>query len=189
MSKLPSFSDALKVITTRTEEALQSNSKVNFGGIKKALYFMHGHPKEIADILQSYTNSTGPKKNQKFPCVALMRDFKEKLRDSPQGLTAKARPRIVFLTLTKPTYRADDRKIKNFDPILVPIVEEFINQIRISEFFGSPTIEDLDIDKWDRYYWGADPAQKTVLNDFVDAIEIEGINLILENNCPEGLTI
>lgn len=182
MSKIPSISDTLEVMVQRTEAAMIADSSIVFGnGLAKKVYFMHGHPKEILSRLQAL--STGPDtKNKKYPLICLFRDIKEILGEGMYGLTSFSKPRIAFVTITKPEFRADQRKEKNFDPILIPIFEEFINQIRTSEFFGSPTMEQLQVVKWDRYYWGVNLADSTVMNDYIDAIDLESISLNLINN-------
>lgn len=180
MSVMASISDTLEVITQRTEAALIADTLINFGSLPKKVYFMHGHPKEIVAVLQSFTKSP-TKKNQKYPLICLFRDFKEKVGEGISGYTSAATPRLVICTLTKPHLRAQDRKVENFDPILIPILQEFINQIRVSEFFGAPSLQQLNITKWDRYFWGTESADKTILNDYIDAIEIESISLNLVN--------
>lgn len=180
MSVITSISDVLKIITARTEAALIANANINFGSIPKKVYFMHGHPKEIVSVLQAYTKSP-TKKNHKYPLICLFRDIKEKLSVGQSGITTYSKPRLVICTLTTPDFRAEDRKVKNFDPILLPILIEFINQITESEFFGAPQLEQLDITKIDRYFWGTEAADKTILNDYIDAIEIESITLNLVN--------
>lgn len=181
MSQLPSISDTLQILTQRTETAILANPAIDFGnGLAKKVYFMHGHPKEILVRLQKLTE--GPStKNKKYPLIVLFRDIKETISEGMYGFTSSSKPRIAIITITKPEFRADQRKEKNFDPILIPIFEEFIRQVKQSEFFGSPTTEQLEIVKWDRYYWGVDLADKNILNDYIDAIDIESISLNLDN--------
>lgn len=184
---MPSISDALDIITQRTEAALIANSDIVFGsGIEKKVYFMHGHPKEIIARLQALAKDP-VKKNKKYPLIVLFRDFKEIVTEGMFGYSVACKPRLVIITITKPEFRADKRKELNFDPILIPIFEEFINQIKESEFFGSPTTDQLQVIKWDRYFWGADVIDKNIFTDYIDAIEIESINLKLDNNiCVPG---
>lgn len=181
---MPSISDAFKDAVALTEAAIIANSSINFGAIPKKVYFMHGHPKEVVSVLQSYTNSPAMK-NQKYPLVALFRDIREDLNEQLFGLGSSFKCRFVICTLTTPTLRADDREQKNFKPILIPIFEELIKQISASSFFGCPTVENMKIAKWDRYFWGTQAADKNTLNDYIDAIEVESISLKLINNiCP-----
>lgn len=145
---------------------------------------MHGHPKEIVNVLQAYTNSP-THKNSKYPLIALMRDMPEDLREGVYGFKSDFKCRIVICTLATPTDRANDREVKNFKPILHPVLTEFVNQLSLSAAFGTPTVDELKIRKWDRYFWGSQAADKNVLNDCIDAVEIESISLkLIGNNCP-----
>lgn len=189
LNKLPSITTAFKNVVTATDAAIIADTDVDFVAIPKRVYFMHGHPKEIVNVLQEYTNSP-THKNSKYPLIALMRDIREELSDQQHGFGTDFKARIVICTLTKETLRADDREIKNFIPILNPVFEEFIYQLSQSVDFGMPTISEMKIVKHDRYYWGSQVADKNVFNDCIDAIEIESISLkINQINCPTGLTI
>ncbi len=189
LNKLPSITAAFKNVVTATDAAIVANSDVDFIDIAKRVYFMHGHPKEIVNVLQQYTNSP-THKNKKYPLIALMRDIREELNEQQRGFGTEFKARLVICTLTKATLRADDREIKNFIPILYPVFEEFIYQLSQSVEFGMPTIKEMKIVKYDRYFWGSQVADKNVLNDCIDAIEIESISLkINQINCPTGLTI
>lgn len=185
---IPSIAAGLRSLVTRVEEAVIANTALDWGSMPKKVYFIQGHPLEIVNVLLSLTK--GPTtKNKKYPLVALFRDFREDVSEGAHGYTVSARPRLLICTLTQPNFRADEREAKNFIPILQPIFEELVGQIRLSAAFGAPTVKDMGIVKWDRYYWGTQVADANVLNDYIDAIEIEGINLKLINNliCPPTL--
>lgn len=179
---IPSISDAIEQVVADTEAALIADTSLDWGNLPKKLYFMHGHPKEIVMVLQAMTNAPATK-DKKYPLFCLFRDVKEKLVEGQYGFDTAFNPRIVICTITKPEYRAEKRKEVNFDPILIPILAEFINQVKMSAVFNAPTLKDLDITKWDRYFWGSDLAGKNPLNDYIDAVEIESIKLKLNNIC------
>lgn len=143
---------------------------------------MHGHPREIANILQEFTNSP-EYKNKKYPLVFLYEDIKEKLRKSMNGITTSFKAKIAICTLSKSTLRANERLEQNFKPILLPIFEELINQISLSAPFNRPTMDDMEIIKWNRYYWGSALADQNIFNDYIDAVEIESISLNLKTIC------
>jgi hypothetical protein len=184
LSSFPSISDAFEKVVQSTSDAIAANAAINWGTLPKKVYFMHGHPKEIVNVLQSYTNSPA-KKNQKYPLVALLRDIKENVNQQQYGLGSKFNCSFLILGLTVPTYRSTDREVKNFKLILHPILSELLLQISLSSDFGCPTIEEMNIVKWDRYFWGTQAVDKNILNDYVDAVEVENISLNLINNiCP-----
>jgi hypothetical protein len=47
----------------------------------------------------------------------------------------------------------------------------------------------MKIVKYDRYYWGTQVADKNILNDYIDAIEVESISLSLSNNICSPLSV
>lgn len=189
MNKLAYIKAAFKKVAIATHDAILADGDVDFISIPKAVYFMQGHPKEIVKVLQEYSNSP-THKNSKYPLIALMRDIREELNEQQLGFGTSFKARLVICTLTEPTLRADDREEKNFIPILNPVFEHFIHQLSLSVDFGMPTINEMKIAKYDRYFWGSQAAEKNVLNDCIDAIEIESISLkINQINCPQGLTI
>ena len=165
-----------------TEDAIIANTSLDWGTVPKKVYFMHGNPREIVEVLQSYTASF-TRKNKKYPMVHLFRDMREEISKGIYGLEPTVQCRLVICTLTKKDLRADDRESQNFKPILLPIFEELINQISKSKLFGMPSIDDMKIKKWDRYYWGSSEVDKNKLNDYIDAVEVESISLKLKNFC------
>lgn len=183
MIQSPIISDAMRVVVAATEAAVILDDTLDWGIIPKKVYFMHGHEKEVVNVLQSMTNAGAPIKNEKYPLIILFEDIREKLRRSLNGWTTSFKCRLVICTLTSPTLRADQRLEQNFKPILLPIFEEFIRQISRSKLFNQPTVEDMEITKWNRYYWGSQPVDKNILNDYIDAVEIESISLNLKTIC------
>lgn len=183
MSQAPIISDAFRVVVAATEAAIIADDSLDWGTLPKKVYFMHGHEKEIVSILQSMTNAPAPIKNEKYPLIILFEDIREKHRQSLNGITTSFKCRIVICTLTQPTLRADQRLEQNFKPVLLPIFDEFIRQLSLSVPFNRPTIKDMDITKWNRYYWGSQPVDKNILNDYIDAVEIESISLNLKTIC------
>lgn len=179
---LPSISEGWRSVVEATSEAIAANPSVDFGPIPKHVYFMHGHPKEIVAVLQSYTNSP-LMKSQKYPLVALFRDIREEVIQQANGLGIRFKCRAVICTLTNPNLRADDREQRNFKPILIPIFEELLRQFSLSPLFGMPTIEEMKVIKWDRYFWGSQMVDQNILNDYIDAVEIESISLNQNNIC------
>lgn len=175
MSKFPSISAAFKQLVADTEIELIADSTVVFpADVPKKLYFMQGNVVEVNTRLQSMTNS-GQHKGKKFPLVVLFRDIKERITIDGIEFNCK----VGIFTLTQPTYTADEREEKTFIPILRPIFEELLNQFSVSKAFGQPTVKDMEIDKWDCFFYGSVQGNKNQFNDKVDAIEISNIKLKL----------
>lgn len=183
MSFIPSISDALRVMTARTEADIIADSSLDWGTLPKKVHFMHGNPKEIISVLLALTKGSATK-NEKYPLVGLFRDFRETIEEiGLNRYSTSCRPRLIIATLTNPSFRAEDRKLKNFDPILHPILERLIFNIRMSGEFGMPTVKQLNPVIWDRYFWGSDLSENS-FNEYVDAVEIEGLDLkLLDRIC------
>ncbi len=182
MSQLPSISYAFKDVVAKTETAIIADNSLDWGTLPKKVYFMHGTLKEITSVLQAYTNSP-THKDKKYPLVILIRDVKEKVNDQRVGLGSSFKCRLLIVTITNKDYRSDDREIKNFKPILIPIFEELVRQIRKSRLFGMPTLKAMEIVKWDCYFYGSNVNDKNIFNDYIDAIDIESISLNTKNLC------
>ena len=178
MNQIPSISDAFRTIVAATEAAIIADTSIDWGILPKKVYFMQGHPKELAGILQSLTNASLPK----YPLVILIRDVEDQGAITGQdGMNTDINARLVICMRTQPDLRADDRETQNFKPVLHPIFWQFIYQITQSDVFNMPTIEDMKIKWTDRYFWGGSIENKNIFNDFIDAVEIKSIQLTVYN--------
>lgn len=182
MSQIPSISDALRTVVGATEAAIIANPNIVWGTLPKKVYFMQGSLLEITGVLDTYTKSP-TYKDKKYPLVCFIRDVKETITQQISGLGTSFKCRILIVTLTSQDLRADDRELKNFKPILIPIFEELIRQFEKSTLFGMPRVSDLAITKYDCYFYGTAQNNKNIFNDRVDAIDIESISLNLKNHC------
>jgi hypothetical protein len=177
----PSISDALKKVVVNTKSLLLNDNKINFpDALKKDIFFMQGNGVEITNKLQSLTNGVTTK-DKKYPLIWLFRDLKETLIASKNGFDVSCRAKIVILSLTKIDYDSDKRESENFKKVLRPIFNYFIESITKSTDFGMPKLEELKIEKYERFYWGSSQVQQKT-NDPVDAIEMD-INLVVKNIC------
>ncbi len=89
-------------------------------------------------------------------------------------------------TPTTPTLKAADRYTQNFEPILLPIYYELLEQIAASPEFVSYGAKKLVHTKYDRPYWGKgglSDTQGNVFADCIDAIEIANLKLTQNFNC------
>ena len=181
LSQVPSISDAFRSVVLATEAAIIKDTSLNWGVLPKKVYFMHGHPKEIVNVLQGYTNSPDFK-DKKYPLIILVRDIEdEEPLIGQNGIDISFKCQFFICTITSPDLRAEDREVKNFKPILHPILYEFLNQITISPLFSTETVEQMKMKWTDRYYWGANVIDKNQLNDYIDAVEIKQMTLTLYN--------
>lgn len=138
-------------------------------------YYMHGHPVEIASILSQKDNSR-LFKYKKYPVICLMQDFDE----NNDGLKITASLNIVIFTSTKKTYEAGERYNDTFKNVLYPIYDLLIEQIKRSKYIDILP-DNLTWRKTDRLFWGRN--NTVVVNDFIDAIEIQNLSLTFHNFC------
>lgn len=149
------------------------------GDIQNVAYH-YGHPIEIRETLQSW--GMAPTYRQgKYPCVLLMEDIVV----TQGGPYAIARLNLIIATATRPNYKSHQRQEVSFDPVLYPIYDELMRQIRRRGLFVvvNPR-SDMPHDKIDRKYWGREIVGGTDANklaDHLDAIEIRDLRLKLSN--------
>jgi hypothetical protein len=153
----------------------------------QGIYFKHGHPKEIIAELQAMSKSPD-KKNQRYPLVALFRDFPEE-RGVDAGIYSVPTLNIFVIALSNPVFTSDDRKSKNFMPILYPIIDELFKQIRQSGDFAPGLKSVYQYTQIDHYFWGRESifgAEANIFTDWIDCIEIKNFKLPIYLNTYRG---
>jgi hypothetical protein len=138
---------------------------------------------ELIETLNQLDQS-GEERYKKYPLVGLMRDFREQ-RGREAGIYCEVNLRIIIAHQTVNTYKEQDREQKVFRPVLYPIYYELMRQLAYHKMVFQFGPDEIRHDKTDRAYWGTRQQQgtdKNMLNDYVDAIEIE--NLTLKINFP-----
>jgi hypothetical protein len=148
----------------------------------QTINFQYGHKRELIETMMQWDRDP-ELKFQKYPLVYLVQDFKES-RGKDAGIYAELSANIIIAHQTDQTYKITDRYANVFKPVLYPIYYSLLNQLSIYPQVNEGVQELLVHDKWDRSYWGRAAAggstDRTTLNDFVDAIEID--NLVLKIN-------
>lgn len=165
--------EELEAIVAKVNTALTA---ANFD--TRPVYYMYGHPKEIANRLQELSNSP-TEGHKKFPLIILFTDIT--IDRSLIGFYGSVSLRMLIANFTLAEYTSIQRTEINFKPILHPIKKELINQIdRHSQF----TYEDeLIYKETDMYYYGSQINDKNIFNDRIDAIELRDIKLNIKNKC------
>lgn len=142
--------------------------------------FLHGHPIEIIETLNQY-NADPVYKDKKYPLIALFQDFRERM-NTDVGIYADVSLNIIIANFTLNTYKAPERYDNNFNPILYPIYETLLKEITRSGYFMGYA-DNISHDKFDRLYWGRDGLygkEGNIFSDFIDAIEIQNLNLLID---------
>lgn len=149
--------------------------------VSSVINYMYGHPVEIvntfSEAAQNQTAHAGM-----FPAICLMLDVEEQMNAG--GYASMSTPTIILVTLTKPEYKAANRKTNSFEATLYPMYEMFLKALRASPDL---TIGDMaEHRKIDRFYWGAKGLYGNtgnMFNDFIDAIEINNIEIKIFKTC------
>lgn len=144
------------------------------------VYYMHGHPAEIVARLQQKLKIDS-EKLKRFPLIMLLHDF-EILRNSPTQYGTAA-VNVIIAALTQPELNSEERYTKTFKPILYPIYNQLLHQLGRSTYFNNAQamVKHTQID---RLYWGRTGLygnQANMFNDYLDAIELRGLELTIKN--------
>lgn len=158
--------------------AALTNTRLS-GTLGKAIHYAWGHPLEIVETLQQMTKDPN-QQALKYPLVGLFTDIA--VQRNLDGFYGQAKFTIIVATLTKPEYKAAQRKAINFGPILQPIKTELIRQITRLPQFIYPG--DLYFTEIEHYYWGKEGLygnKGNIFNDWIDCIELRDIQVNINN--------
>jgi hypothetical protein len=149
------------------------------GSFVPVLVFDHGHPLEIVNNVKQYSESD-ILKYESFPRICLLHDFEEKITFE-KTVTVD----IIIVTDTDPAYTAPQRYTYSFDPILTPLYNLFMAELAASDYIVTTEKNYFKHTKIDRLFWGKNGLYGNtgnIFNDYIDAIEINKLELII-NNC------
>lgn len=183
--------DVFKDIVEATENAINDNTGLTLLDQLKfvdqlidGVHYQHGHPLEIIETLQQQSEARTTK-TSRFPLIALFQDFPESI-DVQEGFYGDVPFHLIIARPTDPNYKAGKRYEVNFKPILYPIYQAFMEQIRLSRRF-SLIDNKIPHTKIDRLYWGREGLygnDGNVFNDRIDCIEIRDLKLrVKTQNC------
>jgi hypothetical protein len=141
-------------------------------------YYDHGHPVSILNKL-SIKDGSKVLKFRKYPLIILVQDIQENYVNN-LGVYYTVSPRIVIMDKSDKNYTEQERYENVFKPVLYPIWELLIEEIQDYKYFKFDGY--VEYQKFDRVYWGTSTIfgnEGTILNDFVDGIELlfEPINI------------
>jgi len=146
-----------------------------------AVNYYYGH---LAEIRQTFIQGTTNQsiKRDMFPAVILLQDFPEKTnrKEHRREVTVK----ILILTDTEQKFIASERYANTFTPILYPLEDLFFTKLESSNEVSG---YDTDYTRTDRLKWGTLKGEEGTATwyfaDFIDAIEIENLNIKIINTC------
>lgn len=176
--------ELIKLVVTNVSTTLGSTIKYSNGNAIGSVHFFWGHPYEVVAHLEALTVAKVGK-DKKFPLIALFTDFDQDM--SLPGILCETSLHLIIATVTDSKLNAEDRLIKNFKPILQPIYDEFIKEVKRCGYF-EPMYE-IPHTKTDRYYWGKNGLfgqNEVKFSDFIDCIELQNFKLKvkkIKSNC------
>lgn len=160
-------------------KAVAKTDTVLFPTLNKHLHYEFGHPLELVATLQEMTKDPS-KQNLKYPFIGLLTDIP--VDKDVVGFYGTGKFTIIIATLSLNTYKAKERLVKNFKPILQPIKVELERQLNLLPQFT--TEEGIKYTEIEHYYWGKQGLygnQGNIFNDWVDCIELRDIQVNILN--------
>src|SRR5690606_23217373 len=123
-------------------------------------------------------------KYQKYPLIALACPTPEQVIGDVIEYTLN----IAILDFTERNYNAEERMENVFKPVLFPLYEKFMKELRNSGLFMWDGNQSMPPHiKINRYYWGTQSSEgneANIFSDPLDAIEIVNLKIrSLLNNC------
>lgn len=121
---------------------------------------------------------------EKYPLIWLVWEAAESQQEWANEVTYTVQPRLFICASTSMDYSSMERYTTNFQGILYPIWQLFLDELKYNTFTSSNNQFQFRIA--DHLLWGESLGfQKTqnVLFDTLDAIEIKFTNLEINKNC------
>lgn len=138
-------------------------------------YYMHEKQAKANELLTE-KNDGSVSKWKKYPLFILLRPFAIKQRKDQRNI--KASIDVVLVNLTEAAWNADDRFANNFEPIMDPMVDEFLNQIVKHPSIVIYAKDEIDLDEEHECLIDGNP-----LPDTLDGILIRLIDLPIKKPC------
>ncbi len=170
----------LQTIRTNETAAIEST-------LISTINFQYGHKKELIETLIQMDQNPDNQAN-KYPLVYLVQDFSEE-RGKAVGQYAEVSLNVIIAHSTRNDHKITDRMTKVFKPVLYPIYYQFMKFLAAHPMVNVINSDMIPHKKTDRSYWGRNAVGGTdalKLNDYVDAIEIENLQLKInyKSGCP-----
>lgn len=146
----------------------------------KGVQYKYGHYTDIKQELIQEGKLVLNK--ERYPLIVLFEDFKT--AEDTLGLWGTAKLKFMILYTSKKDYTREQRENLVFVPVLEPVYQEFLKQVKRSGKFmmyGKPKPERID-----RPHWGDPGLYKNegyLFNDVLDGIEINIELKIYLPNC------
>lgn len=176
---IPYLPDLLKTIVARVNAEFAARAaKEDPPGTPIELFFDYGLVSQVTRSVHANPDN--------FPLLWLVFNFDENITGNPAEFLNTS-IQLLIMTPTENTYSMDQRDTINFKPILFPIYQELLRQIRSAVEFGKPSETDLKHTRTIRPYWGGGDLGGTdtdnLFKKYVDAVHIRNLNLRVKREC------
>lgn len=158
---------------------------IGLSSLITTLNYQYGHIEELLQTLKEY-DKVPNQADKRFPLVWLVTDFPEE-HGQTIGVYAEVSLNIVIMHQSKAEYKSTERLQNVFKPVLYPIYYQLMKYLAKHPAINVSGETMIPHRKTDRFYWGTKKmgsSGQTVLNDYVDAIDIQ--NLKLKINYKSG---
>ncbi len=160
----------------------------------EGVWYDHGHPINIMQNLKD-KDEVEAFLGKRYPLICLFQDLTETMGNKI-GVYAEVNLNFAIVMSSTAEYKPDERYRVNYKPILQPIYETFIQEIKDSGNFLYPGTMPVH-DKIDRLYYGTQRSvvkdggnQKNAMWDILDGIEVLNLQLGIYDKCrcatPQG---
>lgn len=120
----------------------------------------------------------------KFPSVL---NF-QTVRQSIDGIDREISYNLSFIARTEPNWTTGEREKYVFDPLLRPLVDEFIYQVNNYPYFRSGY--GIGFDYYEVFTYGKNQGVLTdAYGDYIDAIEIQNMKVAIDQLCNSDIDI
>lgn len=153
--------------------------------IKQIRFSKSSFDELIENLFQA--DKSGVQRFNKFPLTHLVQDMVIN-RGTDVGIYGTAVINIIFIHQTQSIYKIEDRDAKVFKPVLWPMYYSFFEQLKKNNwiFQSDATTGEFPHRVIKHAFWGDRQLQgsKNILNDYVDAIEVQNLQLKINySNC------
>jgi hypothetical protein len=171
----PYLPHIIKAVTARVDAVFSKNTQDPFN-----VRFNHGLQSQVGKDVYKDGGVVDP-------LVWLVMNFDED-RGKDISVFADVVCNIIIAMPTDAKYTQEDRDNETILPRLVPIYDEFMNQLSQEKRLNNSLLNKIIHKRIIRPYWGGGdvngPDTKNLFETFIDAIIIQNLQLKLKQNCP-----
>lgn len=152
---------------------------------KFTVYYDYGTTLEVVNRL-SVKSESSQFFDKKYPLIWMLigDNIKEEI-DYNKAIKRKAiGVSIIICSQTKREYSSKERYEHLFIPVLRPLYDEFIKQLKLNKSIGSEN--KYNHTYYENLFWGRNGLygrEGNIFNDMIDAIVIDDLDLLVLQNC------